>query len=86
MLALSIVTESLFGINFRDRETYSKVSGAFTNILEHFTQVTEPVKNLLDEGSESFEQNKFQDPINFLNQKIYSLMEYIKKTEAEKPD
>ena len=48
MLAMSVVTESLFGINFRDRETFSKVSGAFTNILEHFTQVNEPVKNLLD--------------------------------------
>lgn len=56
------------------------------NILEHFPHVTEPVKNLLDEGSESFEQNKFQDSINFLNQKIYSLMEYIKKTEPEKLD
>ena len=70
MLAMSVVTESLFGINFRDRETFSKVNGAFTNILEHFTQINEPVKNLLDEGSESVEQNKFQD----------SLMEHIKKT------
>jgi cytochrome P450 len=48
MLAMSVVTESLFGINFRDRETFSKVNGDFTNILEHFTQVNEPVKNLLD--------------------------------------
>ena len=86
MLALSVVTESLFGINFRDRETFSKVSGAFTNILEHFTQVHEPVKNLLDEGSKSLEQNKFQDSINLLNQKIYSLMEHIKKTAPEKPN
>ena len=86
MLALSVVTESLFGINFRDRETYSKVSGAFTNILENFTQVHEPVKNLLDEGSNSLGQDKFQDSINLLNQKIYSLMEHIKKTAPEKPN
>ena len=42
MLAMGVMTESLFGINFRDRDTFSKVSDAFTNILESFTQVHEP--------------------------------------------
>ena len=40
MLAMGVMTESLFGINFRDRDTFSKVSDAFTNILESFNQVT----------------------------------------------
>ena len=34
MLAMGVMTESLFGINFRDRDTFSKVSDSFTNILE----------------------------------------------------
>ena len=51
MLAMGVMTESLFGINFRDRDTFSKVSASFTNILESFTQVHEPVKNILVEES-----------------------------------
>ena len=47
MLAMGVMTESLFGINFRDRDTFSKVSDSFTNILESFTQVHEPVENIL---------------------------------------
>ncbi len=88
MLAMGVMTESLFGINFRDRDTFSKVSDSFTNILESFTQVHEPVKNILVEEStnENKKQNKFQDSLNYLNQKIYTLMDHIKKTNPEKPN
>ncbi len=88
MLAMGVMTESLFGINFRDRDTFSKVSDSFTNILESFTQVHEPVKNILVEEStnENKKQNKFQDSLDYLNQKIYTLMDHIKKTNPEKPN
>ncbi|HEX7143450.1 MAG TPA: cytochrome P450 [Nitrososphaeraceae archaeon] len=88
MLAMGVMTESLFGINFRDRDTFSKVSNSFTNILESFTQVHEPVKNILVEEStnENKKQNKFQDSLDYLNQKIYTLMDHIKKTNPEKPN
>ena len=92
MLAMGVMTESLFGINFRDRDTFSKVSDSFTNILESFTQVHEPIGNILVEksasttGDNNKKQNKFQDSIDFLNQKIYTLMDHIKKTNPEKPN
>ena len=88
MLAMGVMTESLFGINFRDRDTFSKVSDSFTNILESFTQVHAPVKNILVEEStnENKKQNKFQDSIDYLNQKIYTIMDHIKKTNPEKPN
>ena len=88
MLAMGVMTESLFGINFRDRDTFSKVSDSFTNILESFTQVHEPVKNIFVEEStnENKKQNKFQDSLDYLNQKIYTLMDHIKKTNPEKPN
>jgi cytochrome P450 len=88
MLAMGVMTESLFGINFRDRDTFSKVSDSFTNILESFTQVHEPVKNILVEEStnENKKQNKFQDSLDYLNQKIFTLMDHIKKTNPEKPN
>ncbi len=81
MLAMGVMTESLFGINFRDRDTFSKVSDSFTNILESFTQVHAPVKNILVEEStnENKKQNKFQDSLDYLNQKIFTLMDHIKK-------
>jgi cytochrome P450 len=88
MLAMGVMTESLFGINFRDRDTFSKVSDSFTNILESFTQVHAPVKNILVEKStnENKKQNKFQDSLDYLNQKIFTLMDHIKKTNPEKPN
>ncbi|MGZ5500470.1 MAG: cytochrome P450, partial [Nitrososphaeraceae archaeon] len=88
MLAMGVMTESLFGINFRDRDTFSKVSDSFTNILKSFTQVHAPVKNILVEEStnENKKQNKFQDSLDYLNQKIYTLMDHIKKTNPEKPN
>ncbi len=90
MLAMGVMTESLFGINFRDRDTFSKVSDSFTNILESFTQVHEPVENILidDESTnvENKKPNKFQDSLDYLNQKIYTLMDHIKKTNPEKPN
>jgi cytochrome P450 len=86
MLAMGVMTESLFGINFRDRDTFSKVSDSFTNILESFTQVHEPVKNILVEDStnENKKENKFQDSLDYINQKIFILMDHIKKTNPEK--
>ena len=91
MLAMGVMTESLFGINFRDRDTFSKVSDSFTNILESFTQVHEPVENILIDDDESTnvenkKPNKFQDSLDYLNQKIYTLMDHIKKTNPEKPN
>src|SRR5215204_5126427 len=88
MLAMGVMTESLFGINFRDRDTFSKVSDSFTNILESFTQVHEPVENILIDESTNAEikKNKFQDSLNYINQKIYTLMDHIKKTNPEKPN
>ena len=88
MLAMGVMTESLFGINFRDRDTFSKVSDSFRNILESFTQVHAPVKNVLVEDStkKNKKQNKFQDSLDYLNQKIYTLMDHIKKTNPEKPN
>ncbi|MGE0243532.1 MAG: cytochrome P450 [Nitrososphaeraceae archaeon] len=89
MLAMGVMTESLFGINFRDRETFTKVSDAFTNILESFTQIHEPVENVLSDKSidtDDKKQNKFQDSLDFLNKKIYTLMDHIKKTNPEKPN
>ena len=89
MLTMGVMVESLFGINFRDRDTFSKVSDAFTNILESFTQVHEPVENILAEESTNIEnkkQNKFQDSLDYLNQKIFTLMDHIKKTNPEKPN
>ena len=91
MLAMGVMTESLFGINFRDRDTFTKVSDSFTNILESFTQVHEPVENILIDDDESTnvenkKPNKFQDSLAYLNQKIYSLMDHIKKTNPEKPN
>ena len=86
MLAMGVMTESLFGINYRDRDTFSKVSDSFTNILESFTQVHEPVKNILVEDStnENKKENKFQDSLKYINQKIFILMDHIKKTNPEK--
>ena len=90
MLAMGVMTESLFGINFRDRDTFSKVSDSFTNILESFTQVHEPVENILidDESTnaENKKPNKFQNSLEYLNQKIYTLMDHIKNTKPEKPN
>jgi len=92
MLAMGIMTESLFGINFRDRDIFSKVSDSFTNILESFTQVHEPIENILVENSTNTyednkkQKNKFQDSLDYLNQKIYTLMDHIKKTNPEKPN
>jgi len=93
MLAMGVMTESLFGINFRDRDTFSKVSDSFTNVLESFTQVHEPVENILVDEDESTnpynnkkQKNKFQDSLDYLNQKIYTLMDHIKKTNPEKPN
>ena len=94
MLAMGVMTESLFGINFRDRDTFSKVSDAFTNILETLNRlINEPIENVLiveesasTTGDNNKKQNKFQDSIDFLNQKIYTLMDHIKKTNPEKPN
>ena len=93
MLAMGVMTESLFGINFRDRDTFSKVSDSFTNILESFTQVHEPIQNILVENSTNAyednkkqKENKFQDSLDYLNQKIYTLMDHIKKANPEKPN
>jgi cytochrome P450 len=92
MLAMGVMIESLFGINFRDRDTFSKVSDSFTNILESFTQVHEPIENILVENSTNTyednkkQKNKFQDSLDYLNQKIYTLMDHIKKTNPEKPN
>jgi cytochrome P450 len=92
MLAMGVMTESLFGINFRDRDTFSKVSDSFTNILESFTQVHEPIENILVENSTNTyednkkQKNKFQDSLDYLNQKIYTLVDHIKKTNPEKPN
>jgi cytochrome P450 len=92
MLAMGVMTESLFGINFRDRDTFSKVSDSFTNILKSFTQVHEPIENILDENSTNTyednkkQKNKFQDSLDYLNQKIYTLMDHIKKSNPEKPN
>jgi cytochrome P450 len=86
------MTESLFGINFRDRDTFSKVSDSFTNILKSFTQVHEPIENIRDENSTNTyednkkQKNKFQDSLDYLNQKIYTLMDHIKKSNPEKPN
>jgi hypothetical protein len=38
------MTESLFGINFRDRDTFSKVSDSFTNILNHLLKYMSRLK------------------------------------------
>ncbi|HJT85009.1 MAG TPA: cytochrome P450 [Nitrososphaeraceae archaeon] len=89
MLAMGVMSESLFGINFRDRETFTKVSDAFTNILESFTQIHEPVENILSDKTINIndkKHNKFQESLDFLNQKIYTLMDHIKKTNPEKPN
>ena len=89
MLAMGVMTESLFGINFRDRDTFSKVSDAFINILEILThQVHEPVENILVKESTTNDekQNNFQDFLDYLNQNIYTLMDYIKMTNPEKPN
>jgi cytochrome P450 len=92
MLAMGVMTESLFGINFRDRDTFSKVSDSFTNILKSFTQVHEPIENILNENSTNTyednkkQKNKFQDSLDYLNQKIYTLMDHIKKSNPEKPN
>ena len=92
MLAMGVMTESLFGINFRDRDTFSKVSDSFTNILESFTQVHQPIENILVENPTNTDKdnkkqkNKFQDSLDYLNQKIYTLMDHIKKTNPEKPN
>jgi cytochrome P450 len=92
MLAMGVMTESLFGINFRDRDTFSKVSDSFTNILKSFTQVHEPIENIRDENSTNTyednkkQKNKFQDSLDYLNQKIYTLMDHIKKSNPEKPN
>jgi cytochrome P450 len=91
MLAMGVMTESLFGINFRDRDTFSKVSDAFTDILEILTlQVHEPVENILVKESTNIDidekQNKFQVSLDYLNQKIYDLMDHIKKIYPEKPN
>ena len=75
MLAMGVMTESLFGINSWDRDTFSKVSDSFTNILESFTQVHEPVENILIDESTNAEikkPNKFQDSVDYLNQKPLS--------------
>ena len=48
ILAMGVMTDSLFGINFRDRDTFSKVSNAFTNILETLNRlINEPIENVL---------------------------------------
>src|SRR5688500_4354582 len=94
MLAMGVMTESLFGINFRDRDTFSKVSDAFTNILEILNRlINEPIENVLvveesasTTGDNNKKQNKFQDSLDYLNQKIYVLMDHIKKTNPEKPN
>lgn len=89
VLAMGVMTESLFGINFRDRDTFSKVSDSFTNILESFTQVHEPVENILVDKSTNAaikKPDKFQDSVDYLNQKIYTLVDHIKKTNPEKPN
>ena len=92
MLAMGVMTESLFGINFRDRDTFSKVSDSFTNILESFTQVHQPIENILVENPTNTDEDnnkqnyKFQDSLDYLNQKIYTLMDHIKKTNPEKPN
>ena len=90
MLAMGVMSESLFGINFRDKETFTKVSDAFTNILESFTQIHEPVHNILSDKTintdDDKKHNKFQESLDFLNQKIYTLMDHIKKTNPEKPN
>ncbi len=92
MLAMGVMTESLFGINFRDKDTFSKVSDSFTNILESFTQVHQPIENILVENSTNTDEdnkkqkNKFQDSLDYLNQKIYTLIDHIKKTNPEKPN
>jgi cytochrome P450 len=87
MLAMGVMSESLFGINYRDRETFTKVSDAFTNILESFTPIHEPVENILSDktiNTDNKKHNKFQESLGFLNQKIYTLMDHIKKTNPEK--
>ncbi len=90
MLAMGVMTESLFGINFRDRDTFTKVSDAFTNILESITQIHEPVENILDSESQiesqKQKQKKFRDSLDYLNQKIYNLVEHIKNTNPERPN
>src|SRR5687767_14114861 len=95
MLAMGVMTESLFGINFRDRDTFSKVSDAFTNILEILNRlINEPIENVLiveesastNDDNNNKKPNKFQDSLDYLNQKIYTLMDHIKKTNPEKPN
>ena len=94
MLAMGIMTESLFGINFRDRDTFSKVSDAFTNILEILNRlIHEPIENVLvveesasTTGDNNKKLNMFQESLDYLNQKIYALMDHIKKTNPEKPN
>ena len=95
MLAMGVMTESLFGINFRDRDTFSKVSDAFTNILEILNRlINEPIDNVLiveesastNDDNNNKKPNKFQDSLDYLNQKIYTLMDHIKKTNPEKPN
>jgi cytochrome P450 len=106
MLTMGVMAESLFGINFRDRDTFSKVSDAFTNILETLNRlIHEPVENVLvvekqsastktisdveddnDNNNNNKKPNTFQDSIDYLNQKIYALMDHIKKTNPEKPN
>ncbi|MDR4510658.1 MAG: cytochrome P450 [Nitrososphaeraceae archaeon] len=100
MLTMGVMAESLFGINFRDRDTFSKISDAFANILETLNRlIHEPVENVLvdlESGStttltnqvlyDNKKPNTFQDSIDYLNQKIYALMDHIKKTNPDKPN
>jgi len=101
MLTMGVMAESLFGINFRDRDTFSKISDAFANILEILNRlIHEPVETVLlvqESGSTTTTQtnhvsydnkkpNTFQDSIDYLNQKIYALMDHIKKTNPDKPN
>ena len=87
ILAMGVMTDSLFGINFRDRDTFSKVSNAFTNILETLNRlINEPIENVLvfkestsTTGNNNKKQNKFQDSIDFLNQKFMLWWIILKK-------
>src|SRR5688500_18426753 len=92
MLAKGEMTESSFGINFREGTKILKVNETFTNILEILNRlINEPIENVLvieksaatTTGDDNKKINKFQDSLDYLNQKIYVLMDHIKKTNPE---
>src|SRR3546814_11176454 len=61
-----------------------------TDTLYPYTTLfrSEPLNNILIEEStnENKKQNKIPDSLDYLNQKIYTLIDHIKKTNPEKPN